>query len=342
MPSAPRHTSLALPTVGWWLLFFLVCFGLGYPTLNRYDPASNLAGAEFDAAEYYQLVVGRVSDTDLPFRWRVLVPTLARPIFNVSTGRVGTWNPVWFSMLVINAGFVAGTACLLMRLAEGAGVPGAASLIGTLLYLLNFFIVNSQLAGYVDSAQSFFLLAMCRAMQRRLWWALPMITGVGAFARETVPVLAVAIAVTWWAADPPRGRSTVVWILIAVASGGSVLIVLAVTLAGLSNSIWEIPTAVPLLGAARELFQRLGAGLVQRNWVLGFIWVLPLAALGVERLPRPWVLASVAATVLIFVVGAYAGIESNNVPRLAFSVVGPLASLAAGLTLVRFTTRSKM
>src|ERR1051326_4370183 len=113
MPVALRHLFLPRVVAGWWLFFFLICFGLGYPTLNRYDPATNLAGAEFDAAEYYEIVVGHVSETELPFRLRVLVPMLAQPIFNVSAGRVGTWNPVWFSMLVVNAGFVAATACLL-------------------------------------------------------------------------------------------------------------------------------------------------------------------------------------------------------------------------------------
>ena len=40
-----------------WLLFFLICTGLGYPALNRYDPAK-IEGTS-DVAEYREIVMGR-------------------------------------------------------------------------------------------------------------------------------------------------------------------------------------------------------------------------------------------------------------------------------------------
>src|SRR6266496_4783525 len=39
-----------------WLLFFLICLGLGYPTLKRYDPAR--AEGLTDAIVYRQMVLG--------------------------------------------------------------------------------------------------------------------------------------------------------------------------------------------------------------------------------------------------------------------------------------------
>ena len=35
-----------------WGVFFLICLGLGYPTLNRYDPRKALS----DSARYAKLV----------------------------------------------------------------------------------------------------------------------------------------------------------------------------------------------------------------------------------------------------------------------------------------------
>jgi len=45
-----RHTFIL------WVLFFLVCLGLGYPTLNRYDPRTS--GGMIDSVDYYKLVTG--------------------------------------------------------------------------------------------------------------------------------------------------------------------------------------------------------------------------------------------------------------------------------------------
>ncbi len=39
-----------------WSLFFLICMGLGYPTLNRYDPQS--VPGLYDSVGYASLVTG--------------------------------------------------------------------------------------------------------------------------------------------------------------------------------------------------------------------------------------------------------------------------------------------
>ena len=56
------------------VLFFLICFGLGYPILNRYDPGT--IGGTSDAAGYCAEVTGPLSIAS----YRPLVPTLAKAV----------------------------------------------------------------------------------------------------------------------------------------------------------------------------------------------------------------------------------------------------------------------
>lgn len=75
--------------------------GLGYPTLNRYDPRS-VAGL-FDTNGYFSLVTG--GDLAGDESHRVLVPYLDRPIYWLVNGRLDTWNPISFALLTVNSFF---------------------------------------------------------------------------------------------------------------------------------------------------------------------------------------------------------------------------------------------
>jgi hypothetical protein len=97
-----------------WFLLFLICFGLGYPTLNRYDPRT--VGGTSDSAWYYDLVTRGPRAAELGMRIRLLVPYLAKPFYCVAKGRLGTWEPVFFGLLVANALLIATTAYFLVLL----------------------------------------------------------------------------------------------------------------------------------------------------------------------------------------------------------------------------------
>lgn len=120
-----------------WTLFFAVCVGLGYPTLNRYDPGVPNA----DAMEYSRMVRNEAGVAP-HFRHRVLIPYLARPIFRAAIGRVGSWNPAYFALLLVNSCFVSGTAFLLfVVVSRNIGSPTIA-LLSSAIYLLNFALPN--------------------------------------------------------------------------------------------------------------------------------------------------------------------------------------------------------
>jgi hypothetical protein len=110
-----------------WAVLFLICLGLGYPTLNRYDPGS----VNPDAATYSRLVTAGPGAVDGHMRFRVLVRLLARPFYRMAQGRVGSWNPVFAGLLVANLGramfSIAGPLLSLSAALLLAGAAGARS-----------------------------------------------------------------------------------------------------------------------------------------------------------------------------------------------------------------------
>ena len=145
-------------TILLWFLFFGICWGLGYPTLSRYEPRG--AAGTGDSATYYDLVTGRPQES-LGFRgYRLLVPSVARPFYHLAAGRVRTWDPVLLSLLIANALFCSTTACLLVSLGRRLAGDYSVALLGAALYLLNFTVSNSQLSGMVDSGEACLMMGL--------------------------------------------------------------------------------------------------------------------------------------------------------------------------------------
>ncbi len=140
--------------------FVLICFGLGYPTLNRYDPRQLLP----DAAKYAKLAQDGPGAVPSPFRFRVMVPCLAHTVESIAKGHTGTWDPLLFGFLVVNSIFVATTAFLISMTGEALLGSLSAALLASALYLLNFAISNAQLAALVDSGEALFLMAIVASM----------------------------------------------------------------------------------------------------------------------------------------------------------------------------------
>ena len=142
-----------------WSLFFLVCMGLGYPTLNRYDPRS--ITRLYDTRAYYSLVTGaplQSDQTDLAHR--VLVPFVAKPIYWLASGHLHTWDPVFFALLAANSFFIATTAYLLVAVSHRVAGDYAIALMSGFLFLANFAVANFNLSGYVDSAVNCMMMAI--------------------------------------------------------------------------------------------------------------------------------------------------------------------------------------
>ena len=150
----PTFTGLALRAywacVFLWVLFFIICLGLGYPTLNRYDPGV-LNG---DAAQYRAVVMHGSTAASRQVLHRILIPNLAHPLYLMARGHVGTWDAAYFGLLIVNSLFASGTAFLLFLLTATVLQDVNTGVIAATLYLLNFAVSNLLLAGYVDSGDA--------------------------------------------------------------------------------------------------------------------------------------------------------------------------------------------
>jgi len=318
----------ANPRTGQWVilwgLFFLICFSLGYPTLNRYDPRVALT----DSAQYYKLVTGSPQDAVGHWRYRVLVPYLARPFYWLARGRVGTWNPVFFGLLVVNAALCAMSACFLVLLGHKVFSDYAVALLGALLYLLNFSVANEQLAGLVDSGEGCFILALIWAIYNGQWLLLPVLGVLGALTKETFVPLSFVLAVGWWLTTLRHGVSGprwAFWVITMGFTGLATVIVLQSMVSG--YVVWPWKVVFTEKSHVNFLSGLVGCILDQSFWYV-FMWLLPLGVWRLGYLPRAWVFASVTTAIVALILGAWNG-AGGNVARALFNATGPVLSLSA-------------
>ena len=130
-----------------FFLFFFCCLGLGYATLNRFDPLlieglndfiyyENVVRMGFYSDGWVKLDSGVFHQDDLT-RNRILVPYLAHLVFN-QLPELGSWNLVNFAMLVITSLFTASTALIICILSIELFACLHTAIIASLLFLLNF------------------------------------------------------------------------------------------------------------------------------------------------------------------------------------------------------------
>ena len=329
----PRSTVRTLGSlVLLWTLFFLICFGLGYPTLNRYQPSH--VESLSDSIIYYQMVTGAPSNRARAeiFRGRILVPYIARLIRRLAESRLRTWDPVYFALLVSNSLFCATTSLLLL----GAGIvvtkDTGTALVAATLYLLNFSIPNLQLAGLVDSGEACFMMLLTWGLLTGRWWLLPLVGIGGALAKETFVAFASVFAIVWWLRSAPRSvfrsRSSA-WILALIVS--SELTTLAIHFANEGHLVspWQIAAA---MNSRANYFQSFFGCIFDRSFWYVFLWLLPLGVWRWKRLPREWVTASLVTALVALAFGVYNNME-GTVARPIFNVAGPMLAMGAAMLL---------
>jgi hypothetical protein len=305
-----------------WTLFFLICFGLGYPTLNRYDPGKVPGTA--DAEVYASMVSGALKADNY---YRVFVPWVAKPFFWLANGRLGTWNPALFGMLVATSILTASTAIVTLLMGLRCGYSYVTSLVAAMLFLLNFVVPNWNLAGYVDSGEGLFLAMVAWSMLSERWFLLPVWAVPGTFSKETFAPFAVVFVVIWWLTDRPLRATRLFWILaLAILACGATLLSLAHLggfFSGAVNFTSEM-SQFSKVGFMRALLMCLAA---REFWYI-FVWLFPLGLIRIRRMDQRWIYAAAGTFVVALFFGAYDDAQGNTA-RALFNVVGPLLSLAA-------------
>jgi hypothetical protein len=326
-----EYTQL-LRLAAMFCLFFLIAFGLGYPTLNRYDPRN--IPALVDVRSYAALVTGAPTPGHEHLRFRVLVPWLARPFCKLAQGRVHTWDPVMFGLLVSSSLFVAATALLILVLGTSqlGGYP--VSLVASLLYLVNFAVPNLRLAGLVDAGEGFFLLFLLWSLSRkRLWWLL-IIAVLGALTKESFVPFNIVFTAAWWLAVRKSLRSpgrNAAWIVASWIVNFLAIAVLHWKIAGSPGN--PIQFAAALRGNDRYLNQ-VASSLWDGNFWFVFIWLLPAGIPRLGRFPKAWLIPTAATSIMAFILDEYYSAAPGTLGRALFSIAGPLLALSAASLLL--------
>jgi hypothetical protein len=316
-----------------FLLFFSICCGLGYPSLNRIDWRQAPGGME-DVLTYADLVTtAPAADLNQHMQFRILIPYLARPVYRLAKNRIGTWDPIMFALLVVNATFVALTVTVLVTVVQRELGNYAVALGSALIYLLNFAVPNLRLAGLVDAGEGFFLMALVWSLLREDYWALPLWAVIGATAKESFVPFLMVFTLSWWLCSRKALRNPLIAAVWMVASwlaalGSMTALQWAIT------HVYRSPLrfGLNLHQKSAYLAHTLSSFRDRNLWYI-FFWLLPLALLRLRRLPLNWRVATAANSVTAFALDAYYGGAPGTIGRALFSVAGPLLCASAALLL---------
>lgn len=336
MISVGKTTGLSV----WFLLLLLICFGLGYPTLNRYDPTT-ISGLS-DSLQYYRMIEFGPQMASGHWKYRVLVPLLAKPIYWASRGRFASWNPIALALLVVNSVFCAASAFLVSVLAHQFTRNPSAAVAAAFAYLLNFTVPNYHLSAMIDSADAFFFVLLTWALVRNRWLLLPAVGLFAALSKETFVPLSAVFVLTWLLKEPTTMRLRRALILAAMVVVG--LATVSVLHSVMDHS-WVFPWSLAShehgAGGVGNSLLRIFAGW---NFWVTMIW-LPFVFLAARRIPSEWRWAALAGGLVVVALFVWndAGpdtarplLSAGNVERPIFDVAGGLFAVSFACVVGRF------
>jgi hypothetical protein len=288
-----------------------------------------------DAIKYYAMTTGAdTSGFKEMFRCRLLVPYVARPFYWFAERYLPTWNAGFFGLLMANALFCATTACLIVSIGNRLFDDRGTALFGAALYLLSFTIPNLQLAGLIDSGEACFMAALAWSLLTSKWYLLPIWGLLGALAKETFVPFSCIFAFTWWLVERRQTEpqtSRLKWIVALAIAGLTTVLAVHTTVSGQFKWPWEIAAQAR---SPVNSFVALWHIFSEPSFWYVFGWLIPLGIWRLKFFPKPWLAASIAASVFAITLGTYNN-SGGTVGRGTFDIIGPLLSLSVALLIAR-------
>jgi len=340
MTHSPRPSRVAYPgpagiewpavhrSLLWFVVLFAVGLGLGYPSVHRHD----IDESPDDVPHYHSMVRLEFDEVPPPFRYRILVPTLAFPVHRVlSIVELGSWNREMAALLVVNAALMSLAALALIALGRTAGLRGSAIAMLPLFYLSAFAVANGHLKGLVDSAEALALCTMMVFALRGRWGPAALVIALSPLAKESTLLFSAVVGLVVlmharWTRTSPGRKPMVLW-LVGVGAGVGVLAIVhwAVGVGPAGMRAWPKLTGEPFLtGLLRAT--------TAKSVVYSFALILPLGLFRLRRLPTPLLLASAVSAAVALTVAAAAGI-GENVSRPLFNTCSPALCIASAILL---------
>tara|TARA_X000000368_G_scaffold10390_1_gene8307 strand:- start:6020 stop:7048 length:1029 start_codon:yes stop_codon:yes gene_type:complete len=322
--------------------FFIVCLGLGYGVLTRFDPT--LLPALVDAHTYSNIVQNGISTwhEDGPgVAHRVFVPSIARIVYLI-TPPIGSWNMVSFSLLVVNSLFTSFSALFILKMSYKFTNKLGFSMAACLIFLLNFNIVNSYLVSSVDAAYGFFFLLLIYCMHFNNWKWIPLIAVVGCLTKEAFLPVGSSLIFSWLIYEFHEDKRInkihlgIFIIFVLLCSVTTMLINSYVT-----QSIylpWDHLSDRTLWIESKFTFSSFFIELVKFTYTIG--WLLVLAAFSLKYIPKKIVFSSLIAGLATVFMGWWVNAGGADYARFIYSPAALVISIACGISLTKILQKS--
>ena len=148
-----------------FFIFFFTAFLIGYDSISRYDYSKllNHDGALSDISTYKIVVQKGLNGFEEEKRLapRILTPLLSHYIYKFAKDKIGSWNPIFFSLLIVNSIFVSLTCLLMSNYYEFLNIlkikkKNLSGISSQFLFLTSFTVSSIYLSGLIDASICFF------------------------------------------------------------------------------------------------------------------------------------------------------------------------------------------
>jgi hypothetical protein len=314
-------------------VFFGICLGLGYATVNRYDLRDT--GVR-DSRAYFEMADFSYAEMSPPYRYRVLTPSLAGVIQKgLSYVPLGTWSKVAFSFLIVNSFFMALAACILGRIALLVTGDQFVSILAPFVYLTAWPVVNLHLCGLVEAGEAFFFVTLIYLTLRNSWWATPIVICIGILAKETLAVFGIFYLIAYYVfqriVEKRESSAPIIFIVINVLVAAATIQLVRTLIGGEVLQSRELSLNLDLvLRTPLGIFECISS----HQLIYGLFVLLPIGLMGLKHIPRVFVVSSFLTGLFALVCGGYAHV-GGSVDRSLFNVLGPVLAIAGAVFLVR-------
>lgn len=177
-----------------FIFFFFTSFIIGYDSISRYDYVKLLEnnGALSDITTYKKVVEKGLDGLEEEKRLapRLLIPLLSHFIYEFSKDKILSWNPAFFSLLVVNSIFVSLTCLLMSKYYKFLNITKDKKkiLLGStsqFIFLTSFGVSSLYLSGLIDFSVCFFTFLFIYSFLSKKYFIVFLSTIFLALSKET-------------------------------------------------------------------------------------------------------------------------------------------------------------
>ena len=318
-------------------IFYMACLGLGYSTLNRFDPS--LLPALSDTIIYIKIVESGILGLEIDQYGRssrIFIPYLAHLVY-LSLPDLGSFSKVFFSLLIVNSFFTSLTAVLFFHLSIKILNSNKIALMTSFIFLFNWVIPNVYLVGLVDASHGFFFSALlyCLLFKKLKW--IPLIAILGTANKETFLPLGSIFFFGWIASSIYYDKRVpfleIFFLLLFIILSFFTLFLIYLYLFNFYYFPWDQMNNMGSFTSTNYDFNKSMSRLLRLFLTTG--WLIFLALPYFRFIPKNILISSILASLSTAFLGWWISIGGVGYARGIFSVSAFLLSISAAANLNR-------